>query len=146
MGDTRCDGGGWQSNGSTYVTFDSVLLSGGTGYTQTQNGACCLPNGTCAVGTQAECLANNGVFKGVNTTCANQNCCPVPFADKDADGDVDQVDFGLFQECFGLTSPLPASCICFDRDNNSSITREDFNAFNACWSGPKIPANPSCGQ
>jgi hypothetical protein len=40
------------------------------------DGACCLPNGTCSVMSEAQCDANNGVFSGIATTCQSPNCTP----------------------------------------------------------------------
>ena len=40
---------------------------------------------------------------------ANVNPCPIPFADADVDGDVDQEDFGKFQSCFTIFTGGPLS-------------------------------------
>lgn len=87
--------------------------------------------------------------------------CRNPFADADGDGDVDLDDYGIgFQRCY--TGPAGAEfdvakCDCFDRDDansdgffdpatdgNGAIDADDFLAFQACVSGPKVAANPTC--
>lgn len=71
--------------------------------------------------------------------------CPRPFADQDADGDVDQVDFGFFQRC--LTDgggALDAQCACLDRDADGSLGAFDWDAFRACESGPSVPVDVAC--
>ncbi len=75
--------------------------------------------------------------------------CHDPFADADDDGDVDSVDFGLWQVCYtGPGDPEgkfdAANCQCFDRDDEDDVDAIDFQDFLSCWSGPAIPANPAC--
>ncbi|MEP0845138.1 MAG: hypothetical protein HRF43_20745, partial [Phycisphaerae bacterium] len=78
-------------------------------------------------------------------------CCPVPFADADRDGDVDQADFARFQECYtGPAGGVAAGCECFDRDNggtgNGVIDEQDLFHFERCASGPWIAADPTCEE
>jgi len=75
--------------------------------------------------------------------------CPDPFADADGDSDVDQVDFGLWQQCFtGDGGAITESrCECFDRDRDGDVdSNDDFDAFQVCasTSGPTIAADPNC--
>jgi hypothetical protein len=78
--------------------------------------------------------------------------CPLPFADADVDGDVDQVDFAVFQTCLSGDQSLdlfdPGLCHCFDRDGSDTIDADDLNAFLDCVTGPSIPWTtglaPSC--
>ncbi len=145
MGEFRCDGLGWQTNKSKFISFDRVRVRDGVGGIVTQTGACCLPNGTCAIGSAAECAGLGGLYQGDGLTCQEATCCPIPFADADADGDVDQLDFGLFQACFtGQFVELEGGCECFDRTGDGHIDADDFLKFNACFSGPSIPANAAC--
>jgi len=71
--------------------------------------------------------------------------CPVPFADSDGDGDVDQMDFARFQLCYtGPSKPLvDNSCRCLDLNNDDYIDQVDFNSFEQCASGPGVPST-SC--
>jgi len=81
------------------------------------------------------------VNDGDTATKAYAALCPVPWADTDADQDVDQADFGVFQSCFtgsGNTLPLPLACLCFDRSGDGSIDATDFVAFTACLTGPTL--------
>lgn len=81
--------------------------------------------------------------------------CNVPFADADKDGDVDHVDFAVFQRCispeYGDYYTLDPICECFDRPESSGKThgdydvdQADFDRFLECVSGPAIPADPAC--
>lgn len=66
--------------------------------------------------------------------------CNWPFADADADGDVDQTDFGIFQTCFTITGavlPEPA-CHCFDRAGDEYIDAADLEQFMNCVTGPAV--------
>ncbi len=81
------------------------------------------------------------------------NPCSRPFADADADGDVDQADFAVWQTCFtgsGGTIPAdPPYCRCFDRDSpngDGDIDLQDYVLFEACASGAGIPASASCAD
>lgn len=136
MGDTRCDGGGWQSNRSKFVSFDSVRLHG----SYIPYGACCLADGTCAYLSKSACLAGGGRWQGSGSRCEFVNCCPYPFADGDGDGDVDQDDFGVFQLCFtGDNTGVPVGCGCFDRNNDSRIDGADLISFRQCFTAPNVP-------
>ena len=77
--------------------------------------------------------------------------CGVPFADTDSDGDVDQSDFGVMQQCMGLTSDVPVSftnipCACFDCDHNQIVDQEDVSEFKKCASGPDVPYSLDCND
>ncbi len=68
--------------------------------------------------------------------------------DMDRDGDVDQIDFGLFQKCltaYGTPSADPA-CDNAEIDGAAGIGSGDFAAFLRCMTGPDIPAVPECAQ
>ncbi|HSW47158.1 MAG TPA: hypothetical protein VLM89_16465, partial [Phycisphaerae bacterium] len=107
-------------------------------------GACCLDNGTCqdnggAGITLGACQALGGRFSGGR--CATVLCCPLPFADADTDGDVDQADFGAFQVCYNGSGAVPTGCACYDRNGDNKVDGTDFTAFNNCWTGPNVPFN-----
>ncbi|MBP7935695.1 MAG: hypothetical protein KA354_13695 [Phycisphaerae bacterium] len=66
--------------------------------------------------------------------------CAYPSVDADADGDVDQMDFGVFQACFsGDTIAYTGSvCKCFDKDGDTDVDPMDFTEFLKCVTGPTI--------
>ncbi|MBP7933695.1 MAG: hypothetical protein KA354_03510 [Phycisphaerae bacterium] len=79
--------------------------------------------------------------------------CGVVFADRDHDGDVDQVDFGQFQACFSGSLAAPTDCNCFDRDGSDAsgdgdVDVMDLLAFMNCYTGPAVAwsqaTNPDC--
>ena len=76
--------------------------------------------------------------------------------DVDDDGDVDQLDFGVFQACLtgvggeGFET-LPIECQCMDRqpapypDGDQAISQEEFLIFQRCATGPSIGGlDPDC--
>lgn len=75
--------------------------------------------------------------------------CPVPFADADGDGDIDQADFALLQLCIG-DNPLGDECRCFDTNDSGTITASDVADFADCATGPDVlfatDPNPNCIQ
>ena len=111
------------------------------------DGACCEPMFAC---THTLVNACSGEFQGIGTSCATTTCpCHSPFADADWDGDVDQLDFGVFQACVtGAGGGILEGCSCFDRDNNGvgddDVDQDDLDAFEECASGPDVLANPLC--
>jgi hypothetical protein len=117
------------------------------------SGACCIPDGTCTeVADEAACTTAGGTFRGLCSTCATAACpvvCNDPFADADADGDVDADDFGAFQRCFtGSGGTVVTGCRCFDRPEGGSpdgdVDEDDYDRFTACQSGAAVPADPQC--
>lgn len=139
-------------NGYNRTHLDSVALYDGELAYSTTDGACCYPNGTCAIQDQLVCQGAGGTFNGQNTTCEAVACCPSSpyvWADKDADGDVDMNDFGKLQQC--ITGPgggVPAGCSCFNRDNDNDVDNDDYQKFKDCATGENIPwsmaLTPSC--
>jgi hypothetical protein len=67
--------------------------------------------------------------------------------DFDADGDVDQSDYGHFQAC--MSGPgieqNDAGCANARLDNDDDVDQDDFLAFQGCMSGANVPAEPDCG-
>ncbi|MBI4578632.1 MAG: endonuclease [Planctomycetes bacterium] len=94
--------------------------------------------------------AGTGSLDGDDTIQVTVNVigvnCPVPFADSDRDGDVDQTDFADLQLCYSGEEPYTAGCACFDRDGSGTIDSADFDAFHACYGGPGLAVPPTCGQ
>ncbi|MBI4581056.1 MAG: hypothetical protein HY718_15235 [Planctomycetes bacterium] len=148
MGDGGCGGSGWFTNGSGYVTFDTVLLSGGVGNRYSPNGASCLPDATCADDTTAEdCATLGGQWTQANHTCADTACCPTPYADADHDGDVDAGDFAALQRCLTIGGgTVQPECRCHDRDNDNDVDTTDVELFINCATGPETDQTlPGCG-
>lgn len=55
--------------------------------------------------------------------------------DGDGDSDVDLLDFGLFQLCFGKSDVSP-DCEPFDTDLDNEVDLEDFEVFLMVFTGP----------
>lgn len=65
--------------------------------------------------------------------------------DLDGDWDVDQVDYGLFQECYsGDGVPVTAACVETKLDEDDDCDQEDFLIFQGCVTGPGGMADPAC--
>ncbi len=124
--------------------MDELALWDGV-FQDTVPGSCCQQNGECIVTTQEACTAASGTWGGLGTDCSQVTCCPhgqYVWADHDADGDVDLVDFSAFQICYtGSAGGVPAGCECFNRDAvpDNDIDGDDFVAFTNCVSGPSVP-------
>ena len=58
--------------------------------------------------------------------------------DLDSDGDIDFVDFGVFQRCFTGADggPVAPECGPADLDNDSDVDLDDFAAFQAALMSP----------
>jgi len=58
-------------------------------------------------------------------------------SDFDADGDVDQEDFGAFQLCLsGQGEPYATGCGFADLGGDGDVDAADFEVFEACFNGP----------
>jgi len=126
-------------DGSNYVTLDDLAVTGGT--PDISVGACCKPDTSCVIASNADCDLLGGHWAGGGTTCQFTEClCPIPFADADHDGDVDQADFGAWQICYSGSAGggVPSGCACFNRDGDSDVDSADFTAFDHCWTGPNV--------
>ena len=65
--------------------------------------------------------------------------------DFDRDNDVDQTDFGVFQECVsGPAIPVSTGCEAADFDHDGDVDQKDFGIFQRCFSGPNIAPAPAC--
>lgn len=132
---------GWSN-----VYPDRPVVYGGVG--NLTSGACCLVDGTCQETSSSECASLSGRFNGSNSTCATTLCCPLPYADADTDGDVDQDDFGAFQMCYNGAGAVPTGCECYDRNTDGKVDATDFQSFGNCWTGPNVPwstdITPNC--
>jgi len=66
--------------------------------------------------------------------------------DFDADGDVDQKDFGHFQTCFSGSTLPQTDPDCQDAllDGDSDVDQNDFGIFQSCMSGANLPPPPGC--
>ncbi len=54
------------------VVFDNIMIMGDAGGPAT--GACCLLNGSCAIQTEADCLAAGGIYQGNGAACNQATC------------------------------------------------------------------------
>jgi hypothetical protein len=69
----------------------------------------------------------------------------VPRSDFDGDNDVDLIDFGLFQRCFGGPGQeVWEGCEIVDLDDDGDVDISDFGRFQRCMSGPGQTLNPDC--
>ncbi len=70
--------------------------------------------------------------------------CPIS-PDLEGDGDVDAIDYSLFQSC--ATAPGIAAgppCNTADLDNDTDVDQDDFAIFQRCFTGTDLPSNPAC--
>jgi len=96
------------------LSFANCQLAGGvpgpigltcTGYTCFPTGACCKPDGTCAVMSPGDCALASGLYQGNNTTCGQVNC------------------------------PAPTGAACFPNNFCLLMTQADAAAAGASWKG-----------
>lgn len=72
---------------------------------------------------------------------------PAGPGDFDRDGDVDQTDFGHFQECYSgtyITQDDPKCGRARLDSPDDDVDMEDFVIFIGCFSGPGVPQDPDC--
>ena len=62
--------GGPQGSRSNYIGLDTVQIG------SAPTGGCCLPDTTCLIMTEAQCVASGGVYQGTGLPCPTS--CPAP--------------------------------------------------------------------
>jgi hypothetical protein len=70
---------------------------------------------------------------------------PLP-GDYDHDGDADNDDLPLFEDCGtgpGIETVAPA-CQMMDFDQDNDVDQSDFSVLQRCLSGPQLPVDPNC--
>jgi hypothetical protein len=143
-------------------TIDECDGVGGCVHKPVPDGQVCDDGSACT--TADACVAGvcRGVFSVFCDPChgcdADTGACglvlcddvpPVndPFADFDGDGDVDHVDFSVWQKCFtGSFSDVDylGACMVADWDGDGAVDLKDLEVMNPCFSGPNIPADKTC--
>ncbi len=125
--------------------LDTLQLYGGVFTTGTVfYGACCEMFGDNCTDVPSQDDCPNGRFKPWASCADPKVCCPVPFADVDYDGDVDQDDFGAHQACYtGIGGGVPSGCGCLDSEGDGDVDAADFTAFDECYTGPNVPWSQS---
>ncbi len=102
--------------------------------------ACCKPDLTCLVTSEADCAALGGAFHS-GAACDPSPCCPVAWPDSNNDGDVDMDDFAAFQRCLNIgafDSGYGVGCSCFDVNGDQEINMTDAQKFALCAQGDGI--------
>ena len=67
--------------------------------------------------------------------------------DFDLDSDVDQADYGVFQQCIsGIGVAVSQACKIADLDGDNDVDNSDFGIFQACMSGANMPYDPTCAD
>jgi acetyl esterase/lipase len=75
----------------------------------------------------------------------NRYLRPHRLADFDLDGDIDQSDFGVFQQCLsGPSVPFDPGCEFADFDQDNDVDQCDFGLFQRCYSGPGNAVDRDC--
>ncbi len=100
--------GGWL-NFCTYLAGDLAIRA--VIDCPNPDGACCLLDGTCVQVSESSCDAQNGVFQGAFTTCAQTQC------------------------------PQPIGACCFTNGNCISLSLPNCNTAGGRWLGPGVACN-----
>lgn len=145
-GGERCDNGTYQADASRYVSFDTVILDGGSATPTPTTGACCLPSASCQDNTNTlDCQPPVGLWQGPGSECVTSACCPRIFGDTNQDGFVDMDDFAVLQRCLTIGPTVPAECACLNSDGGSETIKDidatDVEHFITCANGPDVPGN-----
>ena len=124
---------------------DGVELADGDGYTGTQAATLNISgvNVNHAGLYQARVTGRCGTSPS-NTVAVTVRGVPGDF---DLDGDVDGEDYGHLQECLtgsAMAQNLP-SCQDALLDGDADVDGADVDRFLACFSGPNVPAEVTCG-
>lgn len=132
-------------DGSNFVTVDSLVVTGGSA--DASVGACCKPDGSCALTTIYECAAQGGVFRGPNTPCQGSTClgaCCHAFG-ACTEGTLPTTCNGRFQGP-GTTCAQPCPCPTpwADADQDEDVDMLDFGIWQQCFTGMTIGVATNC--
>ena len=73
--------------------------------------------------------------------------CPLPAADFNSDGHVDEKDSHIFATCAtgpGVPHDGSETCQQADLDHDNDVDQSDFGMFQRCLTGEDVPADPAC--
>lgn len=134
--------GYWRTNIDAMNLLDGVLVQ------SSSVGACCRPDGTCELMTQADCVSLGGVYRGSSTVCGGSICAGACCQAMNA---CSETNYGACSGTFrglGTHCSDAAGCPCVapwpDYDWDGDIDQEDFAAFQRCASGPGLAYRPGC--
>lgn len=129
-------------DGADYVTIDNLVLNGGT--PDTNLGACCYPNGTCAFQNESQCT---GTFLGAGSTCIGTPC---EGACCGTQGSCEVTNMyacnGRFRgsntNCSSPCCPSPFA----DWDGDGDVDMDDFAKLQSCLTSVSgnLPADCAC--
>jgi hypothetical protein len=124
------------SDGSNPLTFqwfkNGALIPDAMSFYYQIIGADCDDEGIYSVQATNPC----GTVTSHDATVTVTGCSSGDLGDCDGDGDVDLVDFGAFQLCFGIEEDLAtAGCLCSDFDSDSDVDLVDFAQFQLVFTG-----------
>lgn len=138
-------GGVYQGDGTNCATTTCNVV-----------GACCQKGNVCSMEMDYDCEALGGALQA-GQSCEQVDCrwkvCQDIIPDTDGDGDVDQLDFAIWQSCItidGAISDDPVKCSCYDVAGGPNggpdgrIDSADFGPFVNCGSGASVPLDPGC--
>ncbi len=137
---------------SDNVAWLSVAPDSGTSSGEVDPISIIYDTSTLAIGsyTGTITIAAPNAVNPTETVIVYLTVTPPLFApcDFDTDHDVDQVDFGQFQECLRGPGVIESDPICdgADLDNDGDVDRDDFAIFSGCLSGPGVQADVLCAD
>ncbi|MCG8409587.1 MAG: CHRD domain-containing protein [Phycisphaerales bacterium] len=142
------------------LELSSVYFGDGTTCTNEtcDSGACCLPDGSCALLLESDCLSQCGSFQGVLVTCAETTCvspatgaCCIeqpgqePLCVENTQCECELLLSGTYQgdntDCT-TGCPLPTGPCCFGDPCNPVTTEAACQSLCGTWLGP----GATCGE
>ncbi len=144
--------GGWTGAGGTgNLATQPLFVNAAGGDLHLQAGSSCIDTGDNGAVTQSTDLDGNLRIVNVMVDMGAYEVQSAPAAtvpaDRDADGDVDGVDFSTFASCFNKAGRAPKTLGCnpddqdaFDFDNDGDIDGVDFSVFASCFNKAGNPS------
>ena len=113
---------------------------------------CADPDCFGQAGCTIETICNDGLDNDADgqTDCDDLDCeadphCGPRYPDLDADGDVDQSDFGQMQVCLtGSYAWVGPECEYTDFDEDGHVDQYDVETLMNCMAGANVPAGQAC--
>ena len=96
-----------------------------------------MPDFTCEILGQTECLSQGGLWQSDGSDCTTGNCpCP---PDINGSGEVNVIDLIRLLLCFGL--PAAPECVAEDVNGDGTVNVLDLIDLLLCFG---LPASPGC--
>jgi len=136
----------YDKSGGTIVSYDWDFYGDGTQMGTGQNASFTYRTSRPQTFVATLTVTDDDAYTDTVTVAITAN--PGNVGDFDGDNDVDQEDFGHFQDCMTGNGNDQSDWNCLDTllDDDDDVDLNDYTIFQGCMSGPNIPLDQGCAN